>query len=79
MLGSFIVDFYCPKLRLAIEIDGSSHENKEDIDWERDRDVLRCNVKTIRFNNDQVEKQLENVYFDLLNQIEVREKELKMK
>jgi very-short-patch-repair endonuclease len=31
MLG-FIVDFYCKSLRLAIEVDGSSHDGKKDYD-----------------------------------------------
>jgi very-short-patch-repair endonuclease len=25
--GAFVVDFYCPRLKLAVEIDGSVHEN----------------------------------------------------
>ena len=31
-MDNFILDFYCPALKLAIEIDGSSHNDKYDID-----------------------------------------------
>jgi very-short-patch-repair endonuclease len=34
-LGPFIVDFYCAKLKLAIEIDGSSHDGREEYDARR--------------------------------------------
>ena len=31
-IGAYIVDFYCSKLRLVIEIDGESHSGKFDYD-----------------------------------------------
>jgi very-short-patch-repair endonuclease len=36
IIGNYIVDFYVKKLGLIIEIDGSSHDNKEKYDAERD-------------------------------------------
>ena len=50
----FIVDFYCVKLSLAIEIDGNSHGKKKDTDIERDKFLECIGIKTIRFTNDQV-------------------------
>jgi very-short-patch-repair endonuclease len=35
----YIVDFYCPRLKLAIEIDGESHRNKFDSDQTRDQQL----------------------------------------
>jgi very-short-patch-repair endonuclease len=35
-IGKFILDFYCSKLLLAIEIDGDSHDNKKYLDKQRD-------------------------------------------
>lgn len=32
VIGKYIVDFYCPKLKLVIEIDGSSHDYKYEYD-----------------------------------------------
>jgi very-short-patch-repair endonuclease len=39
-IGNYIVDFYCSKLGLVIEIDGITHSNKQIYDKKRD-DVLR--------------------------------------
>lgn len=50
----FIVDFYCVKLSLAIEIDGNSHDKKRETDDERDKFLECIGIKTIRFTNEQV-------------------------
>ena len=36
VIGNYIVDFYCAQLKLVIEIDGSSHDNKQGYDTTRD-------------------------------------------
>ncbi len=36
IIGNYIVDFYCPNQNVVIEIDGSSHDNKQEYDAERD-------------------------------------------
>ena len=36
VIGDYIVDFYCPKFKVVIEIDGSSHDNKAEYDYKRD-------------------------------------------
>jgi len=55
-IENFIVDFYCPKLKLVIEIDGDSHyqENAKDYDNERTQILQTYGLKVIRFNNDEV-------------------------
>ncbi|HNY04651.1 MAG TPA: endonuclease domain-containing protein [Candidatus Woesebacteria bacterium] len=50
----FIVDFYCVKLSLAIEIDGNSHDKKKEIDEERDKFLKQIGIKTIRFTNEDI-------------------------
>lgn len=39
VIGSCIVDFYCPKAKLAIELDGSQHFTSEGLDSDRRRDA----------------------------------------
>ena len=39
-IDHFIVDFYCPKLKLVIEIDGTSHLDKQEYDKQRE-EVLK--------------------------------------
>lgn len=50
----FIVDYYCAELKLAIEIDGSSHNHKIDTDKLRDQFLKAIGIDTIRFSNDEV-------------------------
>ena len=50
----FIVDFYCPKLHLVIEIDGESHNEQEQIIIDSYRDRVLGDVyglKILRFSN----------------------------
>ena len=47
----YILDFYCPTLRLAIEVDGSSHNNKRGYDWERQDHLERKGIQIFRANN----------------------------
>ncbi|POY38044.1 imidazole glycerol phosphate synthase subunit HisF [Solitalea longa] len=62
-IANFIADFYCHAARLIIEVDGSIHNNSEQIlyDQERDRELLFNGIRTIRFTNNQVIKQTEKV------------------
>jgi very-short-patch-repair endonuclease len=50
-IDNYIVDFYCHELMLAIEIDGSSHNNKFDYDELRQRRLEALGVKLIRFED----------------------------
>jgi len=62
----FILDFYCRKLLLAIEIDGDSHNKKKNYDLERDNYLKAVNIKTIRFTNDEVLNNFNIVFKRLL-------------
>ena len=62
----FIVDFYCRKLLLAIEIDGGYHNKKKDYDLLRDQYLKTVNIKTLRFTNDEVLNDFDSVLKRLL-------------
>jgi len=56
-IGPYVLDFYCPSLKLAVEVDGHQHAHEEQIDRDRARDlwlqrrgivVLRIPAWTIR-------------------------------
>ena len=70
-LDNFIVDFYCFKYNLIIEIDGSIHDSQKEKDEERDVLFLyKYNLKTIRFSNEQVlnnKKYLKKVLDEVLH------------
>ena len=60
---NYIVDFYCHKLKLVIEADGSIHNSKEakGADEERQKDLETEGIKVIRFTNDEIIKNIERV------------------
>lgn len=57
-LNQFILDFYCAKLLLDIEIDGDSHLYHKNRDNCRDQILSSLGIKTIRYNNEAVLKKL---------------------
>ncbi len=61
-LDWFILDFYCSKLKLCIEIDGWYHLDKYQKDYDETRDeVLETyNIKVIRYTNQEV---LNNLFY----------------
>lgn len=76
-IGPFIVDFYCSKLLLVVEVDGSTHELKENKDLDRDNYLRNLGIKTIRYNDDLIFGQLENVFDDMKRVIKEREEEMR--
>ncbi len=62
-INNFIVDFYCAKLQLVIEVDGDSHYTNEvkDYDEERTQILEGYGLKVIRFSNDQVLNEFDGV------------------
>ena len=60
-IDKYVVDFYCPKAKLVIEIDGSSHDGREDYDKAREEMISSLEINILRFTNDQVENHLERV------------------
>jgi len=62
-ISLYIADFYCHKLKLIIEIDGGYHFTKEQISKDEERtEILDFNgVNVIRFSNDEVLSNIDNV------------------
>jgi very-short-patch-repair endonuclease len=62
-VNNFVLDFYCPKLKLAIELDGEVHNfyGRKQRDYERDKKINRLGVYVIRIKNDEVYNDIEKV------------------
>ncbi len=62
-VGNYILDFYCPSERIAIELDGHPHFNPgaQQADLERDEWLQGKEIKVLRFPNHLVREQLGNV------------------
>ena len=50
----YILDFYSPRLRLAIEVDGSSHIGNEEYDSKRQTHIEKFGIQFLRFTDDQI-------------------------
>jgi very-short-patch-repair endonuclease len=63
VIGSYIVDFYCHKARLAIELDGSQHYEPEELQKDRQRTAYleTQGVQVLRFTNLEVLRQFDAV------------------
>ncbi|MCL5267964.1 MAG: endonuclease domain-containing protein [Bacteroidetes bacterium] len=55
-IGNYIVDFYCAKAKLVIEVDGSQHYTPEGIKKDRIRDAYleSCGLRVLHFSSRQV-------------------------
>ena len=60
-IDNYIVDFYCAKARLVIELDGGGHYSPEQIEYDKERTMRlnNYNLNVIRINNNDI-----NNYFD---------------
>ena len=68
----YIADFYCHKFKLIIELDGDYHYQEEQKQKDEVRtEVLRLNdLKIIRFKNEEVEQDINQVLTTIKNKIE---------
>lgn len=75
-INRFILDFYCAKLLLAIEVDGGYHQTQQNRDEGRDLILSGLGIKTIRYTDDAVMTKLKDVATDIKQQIINRNNEL---
>jgi len=66
-IGSYIVDFYCPKKKLAVELDGSPHDTEEGYqkDQTRTEYINKQAIKVIRFENKDVINNIDGVLIEI--------------
>jgi very-short-patch-repair endonuclease len=62
-VGAYVLDFYCPQLRLSIELDGSQHGEREQQvrDEKRSAWLRGCGVTELRFWNNDVTQNLAGI------------------
>ena len=71
-IDRFVVDFYCARAKLCIEIDGDSHleQAQEEYDAARTAYLEEPGYKVIRFTNNDVRYQIHAVVDEIINRIE---------
>ena len=74
IIGNYIVDFYCPQLRLAIEIDGYQHFYEENTEYDNKRTeyIESQDIYILRFENTEANKDIEYVRFIIDNACDAR-------
>ena len=60
-VGQFILDFYCPACKLAVELDGIVHAGEEEQDAARTAQLEAHGCRVLRFPNDAVMMDLASV------------------
>jgi very-short-patch-repair endonuclease len=75
-VDQYIIDFYCPQLKLALEIDGDVHEESE----HKGKDIIRqkyleqFGIKFIRIKNDEFLGNPEKAFRRITDEIKILEK-----
>jgi len=71
-IGQFIADFYCPKLRLVIEVDGFSHllKRNQKRDKLKDRYLQSIGLTVLRIQDSDVKQNMSAVIKQLSNWIQ---------
>jgi len=72
-IGKFVIDFYCPKLKLAIEIDGDSHFVKGADERDRERQTLieTFGITFLRFTNREIHENIEGVLNKIMEYMQI--------
>lgn len=62
-VDAFIIDFYCPKVKLGIEVDGEVHFTEEAKNYDKNRSGFLSDfgIEIIRFRNDEIYNNLKVV------------------
>ena len=57
-IGPYIADFYCEEIKLVIEIDGWSHDNKYEYDVARDKYMQSVGIHVLRILDKDVKQDI---------------------
>jgi len=79
IIDHYIVDFYCASLKLVVEIDGESHEGKEEYDKNRDDILNSYGLMVLHYNDSTVLNNFQLVEKDFKEKIKLRESELELR
>ncbi len=60
-IEKYIVDFYCSKLKLAIEVDGSSHNEKVEEDLKRQNELEKLGITFLRLDDWLIKTQIQHM------------------
>jgi very-short-patch-repair endonuclease len=70
-VGPYVLDFYCPLKKLAIEIDGSQHLENKEYDVQRSDYLSVFGIKVIRFWNNEINVNIDGVVNKIINELKL--------
>jgi very-short-patch-repair endonuclease len=75
----FVIDFYSPELKLAVEVDGESHNNPEQIEYDikRQKYLEEFNIKFVRIKDEELLGNPNQAFMKIENTIKLLEKNKK--
>ncbi len=78
VIGNYILDFYIPEVKIAIEIDGRQHGREENREADRERDLFleEKGIKVLRYTNVQINELFSSVCKDIQKHYELRKERL---
>lgn len=62
-IGPYVVDFYCPELKLVVEVDGGTHFEPSEINRDNQRTLflIHNKIQVLRVTNTEVYESLDTV------------------
>ena len=71
-VDQYVLDFYCPELKLVIEIDGDSHfmPGAQEQDKTRQKHIEAFGIRFLRFTNEDVCKNVDGVFQNVYNAVD---------
>ena len=71
IIDDYVVDFVCVSKKLVVEVDGPTHEGREEYDAERTRLILRRGYRVIRFSNAEVLDETDAVVEGIFQELQI--------
>ena len=68
-INNYVVDFFCPEIKLAIELDGAVHGYESNIrkDKKRQNEIEALGIKVLRFSNCDIFENMDEVLNNIAN------------
>ncbi len=65
VVSGYIADIYSPLLLLALEADGGYHSTRTEYDRQRDENIAKAGILTLRFSNERIERDIAGIIREL--------------
>jgi len=62
-VGEYVIDFYCPEIKLAVEVDGDIHSLNDEVEYDKNRqeEIENFGIHFLRIKNEEVFRNIERV------------------